>query len=304
MGLHLADLDPSHLPSRLAVTVTSLHDLHDRPRNRDTSTPHGVATAHFGQLRRPLLQFIDGSEIIVGCVAWLTERYILEALAARPVALVVQKENWWKKADARGKALAQRYAALTGGLSASAFPEPLATKTFRGKPVPNDAVLVPLACVGFGGASHHSPLMHHKFIVRCVMGPDGVLEPVAVWTGSQNFSANSDNSFENAVEIHDPRIAAAYLAEFALMASLSEPMNWRLSRPNPKGAGGEPFKPLPPKPKKTTTRVVKAAGKKRRATKKTTPAKKTAAKKAAPAKKAAAPKKRATKKTAAKKAAT
>lgn len=261
-----------------------LHALHDFPRNRDTSTPHGVATAHFGELRSRLLEFVHGSEVIVGCVAWVTEKHVLDMLAARPVALVVQKENWWKKADARSAALAQRYAALTGGLVASMFPEPLATKTFRGKPVPNDAPLAPITCLGYGAASRATPLMHHKFLVRCTVAADGALLAQAVWTGSFNLSANANNSFENAVEIHDATIATAYLAEFALMASLSEPMNWRFSKPTPKGPGGTPFAPLPAKPKKTTTNVVKAGSRKRR---------KPAAKKAAavrPATKRAAPK--------------
>lgn len=279
------------------TTALPLHALHDAAANRDTSTPHGIATAHFGELRRPLLKFILDSEVVVGCVAWVTERFILEALAARPSALIVQKENWWKKTDARGKNLATRYAALTGGLPASAFPEPLATRRVRGKPAPNDAILAPIACVGYGAATQHSPLMHHKFIVRCTRDADGTLVPLAVWTGSQNFSANSDRSFENAVEIHDQTIAAAYLEEFALVASVSEPMNWRYSKPMPKGAGGTPFKPLPSPPTKTTTNVVKAGSRKKTAKKTTAaPAKKTTAK--APAKKAATP----AKKTAAKKA--
>lgn len=272
----------------MTTSVLPLHALHDAPANRDTSTPHGIATAHFGELRRPLLEFIIGSEILVGCVAWVTEKFVLEALAARPVALCVQKESWWKGSDVRGKAYATRYAALQGGLPASAFPEPLATKRVRGKQVPNDAVLAPIACVGYGGATQNSPLMHHKFIVRCTRDADGLLVPLAVWTGSFNFSLNANNSFENAIEIHDPTIAGAYLEEFALVASVSEPMNWRYSKPMPKGPGGTPFKPLPSPPKQTTTNVVKAG--KRKPKKAAASIGKPAAKKAAPAKTAAAAK--------------
>lgn len=299
----------------LGMTVVSLHALHSADANRSTSTPHGVATAHFGELRRPLLEFIEGSEVVVGCVAWITERYILESLARRPVALVVQKERWWKKTDARGQALARRYAALRGGLNAAMFPAPLGVKTFRGKEVPNDVNLAPIACVGYGSGAQNQPLMHHKFIVRCTVAEDGILSPVAVWSGSFNFSGNANNSFENAVEIHDPAIATAYLAEFALVASVSEPMAWRLTRPNPKGLGTV-FTAPPVPPKKTTTNVVTGAGRRRAgakrktgvptrpaarktATKKTgskttnaaaakpTPIKKAAAKKASPKKAAA-----------------
>jgi phosphatidylserine/phosphatidylglycerophosphate/cardiolipin synthase-like enzyme len=195
-------------------------------------------------LRVPLLAFIRGSDIVVGCVAWITSRDVLEALASRRVALVVQKETWWKKADARGAALAKRYAALNGGIPAVAFPDSLAPLGVKGPPA--------IACVGYGGGSNFMLLMHHKFVVRCEI-VDPRLWPIAVWTGSFNFSANANDSFENAVEIHDPGIAAAYLAEFALVASLAETMNWRFTKPSPTGVAGNFVAP----PIKTTTRVVK-----------------------------------------------
>ncbi|WP_248581604.1 hypothetical protein [Nocardioides sp. InS609-2] len=252
------------------MTTQSLHALHPGPRLRPTATPHGVCTAHFGELHGPLLDFIAGSEVIVGCVAWITSGRILDALATRPVALVVQKENWWKKTDTRGQTLAGRYAGLTGGLAASAFPPPLATKTFRGKPVPNDLVLAPISCIGYSRAqSRFAPLMHHKFIVRCRIEKTGAVEvlvPLAAWTGSFNFSGNANDSFENALEIHDPVIAAAYLAEFALMASLSESMNWRTAAPRP--GPGKVFVPMPAKPKSTTTRTVRKSSARKRPTRK------------------------------------
>lgn len=271
-------------PRRAATSLTPpLHDLHDGPRNRPASTPHGVATAHFGELRAPLLAFVAGSEVLVGCVAWVTDKQILDALAHRQVALVVQKESWWKKTDARGVALAARYAALRGGLDASAFPAPLATKTFRNKPVPNDAVLAPIACAGHNAPGGFAPLMHHKFVVRCHL-VDGVLVPTAVWTGSFNFSGNADKSFENAVEIHDATIAAAYLAEFALVASLSESLNWRSRVAKPAGVG----KVFAAPPTKTTTRVVKkgTSTRRRTASKKTGVSTRPATKKTAPARQA------------------
>lgn len=239
----------------------SLHDLHPLADNRSTPTPHGVCTAHFGRLHEPLLAFVAGSDILVGCVAWVTSGKILDALSSHRVALVVQKENWWKKADARGSAMARRYAALTGGLPAAAFPAPLGVKKSRGKTVPNTDPVAAISCVGYGASTKFSPLMHHKFLIRCTLDAHG-LRPLAVWTGSFNFSATANDSFENAVEIHDPTIAAAYLSEFALVASVAEPLNWRYSKPTPKGAAGLPeFAPMPAKPKKTTKRVVKATRK-------------------------------------------
>ena len=73
--------------------------------------------------------------------------------------------------------------------------------------------------------------MHHKFLVRLeyndrAESASDYLLPVAVWTGSFNFSKNAGYSFENAVEIHDAVIATAYFEEFARVMSLSEPLEW------------------------------------------------------------------------------
>lgn len=211
----------------------AMHDLHEAPARRgDVNTPHATVRTHFGRLQDPLVEFIAHSEVLVGCVAWITNRQVLEALAQRRVALVVQKEDWWKKPDARGVALRSRYAALRGDIPTSALPAPLSRRRH---------LLSPISCLGYG-ATHQGrpggatpPLMHHKFLVRCSAqtspGGQTLLLPSAVWTGSFNFSGNADDSFENAVEIHDPGTAASFLSEFALVASLAESMDWRLGRP-------------------------------------------------------------------------
>jgi phosphatidylserine/phosphatidylglycerophosphate/cardiolipin synthase-like enzyme len=81
--------------------------------------------------------------------------------------------------------------------------------------------------------------MHHKFLVvggvadadcpdedRTATGWEPVFEPAAVWTGSFNFTNNGGDSIENAVIIHDPVIATAYLNEWAQVFALSEPLDW------------------------------------------------------------------------------
>lgn len=214
----------------------ALHDFHNLPLIRDTPSEYtSKVVAHLGELRTACVNFISGSDIIVGSVAWLTDPDIIKALSKRFVALTVQKENWWKAKDKRGINLARGYASLQGGLPASAFPEPLAS--FGGS-----TPLAPIACVGYSGASPFSPLHHHKFLVRCRVTKVGKLAADAVWTGSFNLTKNASNGYENAVEIHDPIIAGAYLNEFALMACMSEPMNWRLATPDPHGLGTV-FKP-------------------------------------------------------------
>jgi hypothetical protein len=52
------------------------------------------------------------------------------------------------------------------------------------------------------------------------------IKPYAVWTGSFNFTRNSENSFENAVYIEDSGIAFSYMQEWAQIAAISEPLDW------------------------------------------------------------------------------
>ena len=198
---------------------------------RDRGTASGPVTAHFGDVASALENFITGSEALVGCVAWLTSPRMIAALAARPVALVVTKE-WWLRSTNRTALSARRralYATLTGGLAAEDFPVPL--DGFGGT---IDAIRAMGHNPRARSAAH--PLMHSKFLVRLVSG-----RPVAVWTGSFNLSKSAESNIENAVEIHDPAIAAAYLAEFARVEALSEPIDFAAGRIAPTWAG----KPLP-----------------------------------------------------------
>jgi hypothetical protein len=198
------------------------------------SVESGAVTAHFGDLTGPLVEFIRGSGAIVGCVAWLTSAPILDALAdVGDTAIVVQKEDFlrpdlgdtgtWKAG------LRARYDRLTCGIDRFSMPLPLSTMS-----ICTDPAVGAIRCAGHHNTTSHqtNPRMHHKFLVRCVFdmgdghyGPDNFV-PEAVWTGSFNFSANAGQSFENAVEIHDPQIAAAYLQEFARVAAISEPLDW------------------------------------------------------------------------------
>ena len=57
--------------------------------------------------------------------------------------------------------------------------------------------------------------------------------PKAVWTGSLNLTQLSLHSLENAVFIHDERIADAYAEEMQLLYSNGEPLNWNSSWLNP-----------------------------------------------------------------------
>jgi hypothetical protein len=192
------------------------------------STESGPVTAHFGKLKAPLIDFIRGSNNIVGCVAWLTEFDVLDALSTVDTAIVVQKEDFLRP-DSGGykkNKLQAKYEKVTNNWERHWFPAPLGQLSYLSDPVVDG-----VRCAGNSNAEKKpaSPRMHHKFLVRFEfdMTNDGpVAIPTAVWTGSFNFSHNAGNSLENAVVIEDLKIAGAYFSEFCRVAAISEPLDW------------------------------------------------------------------------------
>ena len=222
------------------------------------NTAHNDVTVHFTGITDALLAFIRDSEAVVGCVAWITNRDIVAALADRPVALIVNKEYALRSTDRKASSLRQRalLATLHGGLLRQDLPKPV-----RDIPSGSDHIDA-VRCVGHiarGGGN--TPLMHSKFIVRLRRG-----KPVAVWTGSFNFTVNAASNIENAVEIHDPVIAGAYLEEFARVAALSEPLEFKAGKADPnwdsaRAARKPATKATADVPATTRTRAAKPASK-------------------------------------------
>lgn len=229
------------------------YDWHDRHRDNKHPKPGAVIT-HFGDLRPALLKFLAESEAIVGCVAWVSASDIIDVLSKRPVALIVNKEPFLKPTG-RVSAARQRenLTRLVGGLRRRDFPAPL-NRMYQTR----SDIIDPVRCVGHTGARvQNSPLMHHKFAVRLTKG-----KPTAVWTGSFNWTVNASSSIENAIEIHDPKVAEDYLKEFARVASLSEPLDYLSASSKPQWHIGTTQEgPRTPKaPRKAPTPKAGAAG--------------------------------------------
>lgn len=194
----------------------------------------GRVIAHFGDMTRPAINFIRGSSVVLGCVAWLTSFPILEGLAAvGDVAIIVQKEDFLRPdlgaTEGWKTELRRRYDRLSCNIQRYSMPAPLSSMSYL-----SDPTVPAVRCAGhFNTAkSQAMPRMHHKFLVRCTNHQTDAtltaadLRAEAVWTGSFNFSNNGAQSFENAVEIHDEGIATAFLQEFARVAAISEPLDW------------------------------------------------------------------------------
>ena len=219
-------------PSRRRTVPGDLKDVHPvkMPIFDRASVTAGTVTVHTRDIRARLIDFINSSASVLGCVAWVRDPDILAALAAKDnAAIIVQKETMLRN-DAN---LRRRLKALSNNWRLSSMPEPL-------RLLGPDGSIAGCRCVGqhIGKANPGAPRMHHKFLVDVEFNPRGRTDatrwsPRRVWTGSFNFSRNADASLENAVEIADAGVAAAYFEEWMKVMAVSEPLDWTARMPKP-----------------------------------------------------------------------
>ncbi len=191
-------------------------------------------SVYFRGMRENLIEHIERAEIVVGCVAWLTDEPILNALAGRrAVSIVVQKEDFLRPESEQSgwkEELHRRYSHLPEFDSRYGVGGRVAELSVCGDPT-----LQAVRCAGKRGGKF-SPRMHHKFGVFCrlVRTPienspgDATLDvtPYGVWTGSFNWTKNSTASLENALYTEDAAVVRAYYQEWEQIVALSEPLNW------------------------------------------------------------------------------
>ena len=185
-------------------------------------------------------------------MAWLTDAEILKALASKKsVCIIVQKEDFQrpdidvnlKEVDWKKKwkiELRQSYDKLKCNLEREDFDQNILSFISTHS---IDTTLEAVRCVG---NKNRHPLMHNKFLVfasyknynRPVSGYYDYgkikIKPYAVWTGSFNFTKNSQNSLENALLIKDPLVVHAYYKEFGQIYAMSEPLDWTVDWVKPK----------------------------------------------------------------------
>jgi len=188
----------------------------------------------FRDHQRRLLDLIDRYPYVLGCVAWLTDMRVLDALSSRDgVSIIVQKEDFLRP-DMTDRSdfeeMLRRAYGRIGGICRYEAPG-----VASGLSVCCDPEMDAVRCVGNYNSEKHPawPRMHNKFIVLCSYkespNPDiygGELHPECVWTGSYNFTFNAQKSFENSIIIHDRDIAEAYAHEWAQILAFSEPLDW------------------------------------------------------------------------------
>ena len=195
----------------------------------------------FRNLESHLIAEIERADVVIGCVAWLTSGPILDALAAKKnVSIVIQKEDFLRPdmgVTDRSKWkswLKRKYSILSCNLERLDFSNVLYYMS-QSAPFIQDAI----RCVGNLHTEKFPalPKMHNKFLLFCRLETEeeddtrlfretSSVVPYTVWTGSFNFTKNSERSLENALLISESKIVDAYYQEFGQIMAISEPLDW------------------------------------------------------------------------------
>lgn len=221
--MHIPDLNRLGIPTDGAPVAQEDHGL----------TADAKVEVIFRNHRQRLIEEIGKHPVVVGCVAWLTDRLILSTLAkCSHVSIVVQKEDFLRPdlSGQRASDIRALYSALPAPLTRYVLPGTVSSLS-----VASDPYSDPVRCVG----NHNSdklpawPRMHNKFLVFCdppppqkPWGDTPTIVPRKVWTGSYNITANAAQSWENAVLIDHEGVAEAYAKEFGQIFAFSEPLDW------------------------------------------------------------------------------
>lgn len=190
---------------------------------------------YFKDIENKLIDTIDRYKhgAIFGSVAWLTSIPILNALSkCNDVQIIVQKEDFLRpdldqSGDKWKAELRQHYNNLKCDMNRYDFQEPICNLS-----VCDPSEVKAIRCLGNNNKdkSPANPRAHNKFLVFCDVRRFKGYYPVAVWTGSFNFTKNATKSFENALLLEDwdgdNPIMQAYLKEHHQLFALSEPLNW------------------------------------------------------------------------------
>lgn len=204
------------------------------------SSIDGKTHALFRDLENEIINRIREADVIVGCVAWLTNGAILRELSKKQsVAIVIQKEDFlrpdldvgsnWKQE------LRESYEALKCVFER--YDEALKGTALHFMSSCGDPGIDPIRCVGNFNKDKKPafPRAHHKFLVFCRTLPNksvdpnsrsASFEPYAVWTGSFNLTHNAVNSLENVIVSEDKNIIRSFFEEWAQVEAISEPLNW------------------------------------------------------------------------------
>ena len=142
-------------------------------------------------IKRAIIRYINKEETsyVVGCIAWLSNKDILKAMAKKKGVTIICTKDKLTKRGSNQKAYKNLAPAMPGGA---------------------------IRVVGEGKGWHKS-LMHHKFLV----GLDKTGKALWVSNGSFNMTEHATTNLENLMIMEDPDVANTFLEEFKRVHKLS-----------------------------------------------------------------------------------
>lgn len=213
-------------------------DSGDRTESqRDYSAYAQGARVYFRDIRNRLMGHILEADVVLGCVAWLTDAEILSALTGcKAVSLLINKEDFLRPDsrahDGHKRWLLERYRSLRPA-NRYLLDDLGGRGVGGGLSICTDPTIQPVRCVGMidKARGRNAPRMHNKFCVFCREVDDdsdrgGSYIPFAAWTGSFNWSSNASESLENAIYLTDRDLVEAFYLQYQQVLALSEPLDW------------------------------------------------------------------------------
>ncbi|BCS83174.1 putative phospholipase D/nuclease [Cotonvirus japonicus] len=186
----------------------------------------------FEDIEKHLITYIENASYVIGCIAWLTNDNILEALSRKKgVKIIVNKEEFLNPEMEISKkyfyrSLHEKYNKIPNIFNVKCLcckkimtNCPNFNKIFNDNTECDSKNSAILTC----GIVNTLPKMHHKFLIFF----NENIQPYGVWTGSYNLSKTSNFSLENALFITDKDVVDQYLKEFMAIYPHSENYYWK-----------------------------------------------------------------------------
>lgn len=236
---------------------TELHALNKYKGFSDYSIDYSTNVTNcdveviFRNIKERLISRLNENDTyIIGCVAWLTDFDILDAMKGKSCGILVQKEDFlrpdeWSASNNWKDTLRLKYQnTKCRTISDQHFMEfDFDSKLNEATRYHKMSQYAEIRCAGHNTNNtqekHYTkPLMHNKFLVfgklpikktldgDVICEDAGPFEPMEVWTGSFNMSSNASHSLENVVLIKNKEVAIAYSKEWANLYFDSEKLDW------------------------------------------------------------------------------
>lgn len=206
-----------------------------RTTNSHTQLTNNCVQPFFENLEEHLVEYIEKSSYIIGCVAWLTNPNIIEALEnSKGVKIIINKEEYLNSSMEIGKKFF--YKCLRGKYNE--IPDMFVDKcicctkqidqcvnftNIFGNKILAENISIKSGAILTCGIVNNFSKMHHKFLIFF----DENINPLGVWTGSYNLSKTSNFSLENALYITDKSVIMEYVKEFLAIYPFSESYDWK-----------------------------------------------------------------------------